>query len=492
MDRTHASTPTPEPAAEPAPPGLEVVLDGDNWGEGLLGESEPDHKGDIEHLMRQGAAEVDVVVQGDEGVDLEAVVAPHAGATPVLFSTSRAYLAAKHWNGDTLAGRLASPAATVPTALLHFPTLDAAEEFALSLRSAAVRTYFDYPNQLSAPGNVFVRGIGASASEHDLYALLSKYGQINDIKIVTKLALNRFAFAKFNSVTDAAAAINALNGTTPFPPAPLFLNPYLSKRERVHTHHHGDAVPTPNYRTVYLRRLPASVLTETINLLVRPFGHVVLTYTPPSTVPRQSTKACFVVFRSTRAALKAKIALDRATVEGHEVFAEIAQLRHYALYVLSPAIQAQLHDHPANDFQETNVYAKNIPLSVLDDQLRSVFEPYGDIVLAKVITRGGARNPHQSLGYGFVCFRTLLMAASAVLGLNRKVLGGNRLLLLFAQPNSHKHTRRHPPEPVPIPGSFPPALYMYTPPVGFYYPPMMGPGMPVYGYPVPPHPHEQP
>ena len=83
-----------------------------------------------------------------------------------------------------------------------------------------------------------------------------------------------------------------------------------------------------------------------------------------------------------------------------------------------------------------NLYVKNLPESILNDQLRELFEPYGTITSAVV----QLDNNNRTKGFGFVCFSTPEEATKAVTALNGKVLEDKPLYVALAQSKKVRHT----------------------------------------------------
>ena len=147
---------------------------------------------------------------------------------------------------------------------------------------------------------------------------------------------------------------------------------------------------------------------------------------------------------------------------------------------------------PTKEIDDTNLYIGYLPPTLDDDGLISLFSPFGDIVMAKVIKD---RVTGLSKGYGFVKYGDIQMANNAIASMNGYRLEGRTIAVRVAG---------RPPQPVVPPG--PPASAMPTYPVssqplgaypsqqfaaggplGNAPPPSYG-GTPVpWGPPVPPH-----
>jgi RNA recognition motif-containing protein len=78
-----------------------------------------------------------------------------------------------------------------------------------------------------------------------------------------------------------------------------------------------------------------------------------------------------------------------------------------------------------------NLYVGNLSFSTTDDQLRGMFEQYGNVVSAKVITD---KYSGRSRGFGFVEMSTSSEGEAAISGLNGKSLDGREISVSEAKP----------------------------------------------------------
>lgn len=78
------------------------------------------------------------------------------------------------------------------------------------------------------------------------------------------------------------------------------------------------------------------------------------------------------------------------------------------------------------------LYVGNFSFSMTDPELRSLFEPYGSIESAKIVT-----NPDtgKSRGFAFVAMSNDDEAAKAIQGLNGRESGGRALTVNEARQN---------------------------------------------------------
>lgn len=85
-----------------------------------------------------------------------------------------------------------------------------------------------------------------------------------------------------------------------------------------------------------------------------------------------------------------------------------------------------------------NIYAGNLSYSVTDDDLREMFEPYGEVSRASVISD---RESGRSKGFGFVEMTNDDEAKSAIDALNGKDLKGRAINVNEARPRPERPQR---------------------------------------------------
>ncbi len=75
----------------------------------------------------------------------------------------------------------------------------------------------------------------------------------------------------------------------------------------------------------------------------------------------------------------------------------------------------------------------SLPWSVNDAELKTLFEPYGKVASAKVVTDKQTR---RSKGFGFVEFETEAEASAAINALNGSEVKGRNIIVSEAKPKS--------------------------------------------------------
>jgi RNA recognition motif-containing protein len=78
-----------------------------------------------------------------------------------------------------------------------------------------------------------------------------------------------------------------------------------------------------------------------------------------------------------------------------------------------------------------NIYVGNIPFSATADDLRQLFEPYGEVETVKLITDRDTGRPR---GFGFVAMPNAHEAKAAISGLSDTTIAGRTLRINEAKP----------------------------------------------------------
>ena len=85
-----------------------------------------------------------------------------------------------------------------------------------------------------------------------------------------------------------------------------------------------------------------------------------------------------------------------------------------------------------------NIYVGNLALNVTEEDLKKVFEAFGDVESVKIIKD---RYSGESRGFGFVEMPAGAEAQSAIQGMNGKELKGLMLKVNEARPQRNKDKR---------------------------------------------------
>jgi RNA recognition motif-containing protein len=85
-----------------------------------------------------------------------------------------------------------------------------------------------------------------------------------------------------------------------------------------------------------------------------------------------------------------------------------------------------------------NIYVSNLSFNVQDEDLRSFFEPYGEVSSARIIND---KATGQSRGFGFVEMKDDEAAKKAIAELNDATVEGRNIKVMEARPKEEKSFR---------------------------------------------------
>jgi RNA recognition motif-containing protein len=82
-----------------------------------------------------------------------------------------------------------------------------------------------------------------------------------------------------------------------------------------------------------------------------------------------------------------------------------------------------------------NIYVGNLSYGCTEDELRQLFEQYGQVSSAKIITD---RDTGRSKGFGFVEMDVETEATAAIEALNGNDMGGRKIVVNEARPKKER------------------------------------------------------
>nr|GAT58454.1 RNA-binding domain-containing protein [Mycena chlorophos] len=238
------------------------------------------------------------------------------------------------------------------------------------------------------------RGIPRDAEEHHVRAVFESYGQVNYVNLLPDysrrhphrgIALITFALQEAATAAFNAPEIMLGNNTlvVDYDQARILLPPLQRVRR----------APSP-YLSVNL--VPQTATIEDLEAALTPFGECVyLDLPPPATHLDKHRGIGFVRFKTlkaARAAFGADIRLGEASL----------QLRYIHISYDEPTTPRP----PPQSFNPPNriLYVGDVVEYALEEDLRRVLEPYGDIESIKLIPSNLPRRPHCRVGV--VVFKT--------------------------------------------------------------------------------------
>eukprot|EP01012_Entosiphon_sulcatum_P003770 TRINITY_DN1131_c0_g1_i1.p1 TRINITY_DN1131_c0_g1~~TRINITY_DN1131_c0_g1_i1.p1 ORF type:complete len:587 (+),score=118.04 TRINITY_DN1131_c0_g1_i1:46-1806(+) len=286
----------------------------------------------------------------------------------------------------------------------------------------------------SGAGNVYIRNLEGSIDNQTLYDTFSQFGNILSCKVATEPSgeSRGYGFVHFESEESAKAAIEKVNNML-LKGRQVFVGPFIRRTQRL-------AEEISRYTNVYIKDFKPSVTAEQLVNYFQTFGEIKPTAFALKT-DKKGRPFAFVDYVEHDSAAKAVAAahgtsLPDFTDGDQKIYVQRAQKKSERMDELRKRF-AQMKARRANDVAGSNVYIKNLDDSVTDKELREAFQRFGEIGSAKVML--DEKDPPQSKGFAFVCFKDAESANKAIAEMNGFILGTKPLYVNVAQ---RKEVRR--------------------------------------------------
>nr|XP_022345802.1 polyadenylate-binding protein 4-like isoform X3 [Crassostrea virginica] len=221
-----------------------------------------------------------------------------------------------------------------------------------------------------------------------------------------------YGFVDFETEEAARIAIEKVNGML-LNGKQVFVERFMSRQERLEVL--GDKMR--KFNNVYVKNLSEEIDDEKLRDMFEPYGKII---SAKIVCDEHGSRGYgFVDFETEEAARIAIEKVNGMLLNGKQVFVERFMSRQERLEVLGDKMR-----------KFNNVYVKNLSEEIDDEKLRDMFEPYGKIISAKVMTDDSSG---KGKGFGFVSFEDPEAAEKAVEALNGNEKFGKVLFVGRAQ-----------------------------------------------------------
>jgi polyadenylate-binding protein len=266
-----------------------------------------------------------------------------------------------------------------------------------------------------ASASLYVGELDPSVTEAMLFELFSQIGSVASIRVcrdaVTRRSLG-YAYVNYNTTGDGEKALEELNYTL-----------IKGRPCRIMWSQRDPALRKTGQGNVFIKNLDTAIDNKALHDTFAAFGNIL-----SCKVAQDETGASkgygFVHYETDEAASQAIKHVNGMLLNEKKVFV--------GHHIPKKDRQSKFEEMKANF---TNIYVKNIPVEVTDEEFRELFEKYGEVTSASL-----ARDQEngKSRGFGFVNFINHEHAATAVEELNGKDFKGQDLYVGRAQ---KKHER---------------------------------------------------
>ena len=296
----------------------------------------------------------------------------------------------------------------------------------------------------SNSSNVYVKNLDKDIDNKALHDTFCLFGNILSCKVATdpEGKSRGFGFVHFETEEAAKTAIEKLNGMK-IGTKTVFVGSFQKNAER-------DNGTPKAFSNIYLKHIPDSWDEEKLQTVLNEFGAVTSFVIKTDPKGRRFAFANYEEFDQAKAAVDSLHGRDMRTEEEKvkELTEEEKEMLEeekeddvytYQLYCTraqnrserQAELKSKFTPSSANSSSTSirasvgsnNLYIKNIGESVEDEELKQMFEPFGEITSAKVMRdeKGVSRC------FGFVCFANPEDATRAVTEMHLKLIGGKPL-----------------------------------------------------------------
>ena len=278
--------------------------------------------------------------------------------------------------------------------------------------------------------NLYFKHIRDYVREGDIEKLFSRFGDIKSVHIELDEDSNskKFGFISFQEHSAALSALVSMQNEEILEVEPgqkLYLTPAKSKQERMLQKHEEIIENDNRFRNLYVKNLPEEADDDYLTELFEPFGTIESAKIMLDD-NGNSRQFGFVCFGSIDSAKKAQLQMNAYPIANTDkkIYVSFSEKKDER----KAKIESRLSNARFENMK-TNLYVKNLESFVDDDYLRIIFERYGKVTSAKVVTdeKGSSRE------FGFVCFESPEVAQKAVEDMNNRVVLNKPLYVTFAE-----------------------------------------------------------
>lgn len=264
-----------------------------------------------------------------------------------------------------------------------------------------------------ATASLYVGDLEPACTESMLFETFKRVGTVSSIRVCRDAATRRslgYAYVNFHNVADAERAIDTLN----YQPVGGGEKPC-----RIMWSHRDPALRRSGKGNIFIKNLDKSIDHKTLCDTFSAFGNI-LSCKVALDREGQSRGFGFVHFENPDAADAAIAQVNGMLLADRKVFVGHFQANRKT---------------PNGPSKFTNIFVKDLPLDVGDDELKAMFEPFGEITSCIVQRK---KEDNASLGFGFVNFSQPEAARAAVEKLNGSDCRGNKLFVSRAQKKAER------------------------------------------------------
>ena len=272
-----------------------------------------------------------------------------------------------------------------------------------------------YGNQF----NLYIKNVPQNVTPREYFEYFLQFGDI----ISAKLAENEdgehlgYGYIHYNNSDSLKKCIESSDDKEIWPGSKIKVEPFQKKNER-------NLNITATYG-IFVKNFPSNFQDKEIREL---FSGLDIIWMKISQDDKGRKSAC-LTFDNEESANKAKLK-NGTIVEGNELYVDnLMKKNDRKRFISNKIIENNLQ--LSQQFRDCNLYVKNLPLELKEEDLRKLFAVYGDVKSVKIQTQIAVTKIKDefvenvvSCGYGYVCFVNSQAAGKAIEALNGKTIEG--------------------------------------------------------------------
>ena len=297
------------------------------------------------------------------------------------------------------------------------------------LRSKSVRIMWDERDtsiRYNTKNNLFIKGIPKKTTPREVYEYFLQFGDISSCKINEDEHGNHngYGYITYYRGEDAQRAIDETKDKKIFDTNNLEICHFQKKNERI--------INSNDNQKIYIKNLPEKYTVDELTKLCSEYGKV-------ENCNIYSDNLCqnfgIIQFSSENEAKDAIDKLNGKKLDGKKIMVMLFQTKFEHKQYLQNSTK-RMNERNAN----CNLYIKNIPLTVKDEDLTKIFSKYGNVISVRIekskIEKKEEKGKYDlvSRGFGYLSFDNPESAKKAIEDLNGKYLPGfegwNRTLII--------------------------------------------------------------
>ena len=229
-------------------------------------------------------------------------------------------------------------------------------------------------------GNVFIKNLDAAIDNKALHDTFAAFGNILSCKVAQDEhgSSKGYGFVHYETAEAASSAIKSVNGML-LNEKKVFVGHHIPKKDRMSKFEEMKA----NFTNIYVKNIETEASEDEFRALFERYGDI----TSASLARDQEGKSRgfgFVNYANHEDASKAVDELNDLDFKGQKLYVGRAQKKHEREEELRKQYEAQRQEK-VSKYTGVNLYVKNLADEIDDEELRAIFEPYGQITSAKVM-----------------------------------------------------------------------------------------------------------